>query len=89
MVEVRVVQGGDLFMLVDKDSRRIGGAYASETACRRAHNLMDFQAMGRYAPTERKSNRFIRVLHGDVFDGDVNKAIDVILRTPRTRFERI
>jgi len=66
MTEIRVVKGGDLFMVVDSDSRRVGGAYATESECRRAHNLMDFAAMGHYAPEERRSSRFVRVLHEDV-----------------------
>jgi hypothetical protein len=70
MVQVRVVQGGDLFMTVDLNGRRVGDAYASESKCREAHNLMDFKAMGRQGiHSAAKDLAEVRMRHRDNTNG--------------------
>ena len=69
MMEVRVRGLGLAFVCVDANDRCLGNAYGTVAECRKAYNLMAFEAMGGYAPKERSRNRrdrFGRVLRDEV-----------------------
>jgi len=70
MQEVRVQRIGVSYVVTDDRDVCLGSAYVSMAECRKAYNLMDFSAMGHYAPKERRSRpaetRFARMLRDDV-----------------------
>jgi hypothetical protein len=65
LTEIRVIEIGNGFTAI-ANGRGLGMVHATEAACRKAHNLMDFSQMAAYAPQERNRTRFERMLGDDV-----------------------